>query len=258
MDRLLKTFLDRYHCRNFRVFQNNLAQKVYEALGTSYSNSDGEVKIVEALCKAITGETDGKNLKFYAKKNHGSRSFVEFHNQDKPTTKELADMVIISVATEGREIVYEKTAFIQNKKDDNNENSWKIDPDQLYLLHNFPTFKGNKGIFKKNFSDDVIFQNRSETLGNYGLFQSPGEMILVNALTVFKLQQGNKILFSDVRKHSHFRNNDFSFPHIDYPFYEEILYRYFKHFPKYGFPFLNLPFLGNSAVSFNVYEFIRN
>jgi len=93
-------------------------------------------------------------------------------------------MVIISVATKDREIVYEKTAFIQNKKEDS-ENVWKIDQDQLYLLHNFPTFKGEKGIFRKNFNDDVVFQHYSETLGNYGLFQSPGEMILTNAFTVF-------------------------------------------------------------------------
>jgi hypothetical protein len=256
MNRLLETFSDYYSRQDFRSFQNSLAQKVYETLGTSYSNSDGEVKIVTDLCKAIQGETYGR-LKFYAEKIHGSRSFVEFHNQDKPITKELADMVVISVATKDREIVYEKTAFIQNKKEDT-ESVWKIDQDQLYLLHNFPTFKGEKGIFRKNFGNEVIFQNHSETLGNYGLFQSPGEMILVNALTVFRLQQGDKISFSDVRKYSNTLNNVFSFPLIDYPFWDEMLYRYFKHFPKYGFPFLNLPFLGNSIVSFNIYEFIRN
>ncbi|MDR1121767.1 MAG: hypothetical protein LBM08_12730 [Dysgonamonadaceae bacterium] len=256
MNRLLETFSDYYNQQDFRLFQNTLAQKVYETLGASYSNSDGEVKMVTDLCKALEGKTYGR-LKFHATKIHGSRSFVEFHNQDKPTTKELADMVIISVATKNRDIVYEKTAFIQNKKEDT-KNVWKIDQDQLYLLHNFPTFKGEKGIFRKNFNDEVVFQNHSETLGNYGLLQSPGEMVLVNALTVFRFQQGGKILFSDVRKYSHTKNNNFSFPLIDYPFWDEMLYRYFKHFPKYSFPFLNLPFLGNSIVSFNIYEFIRN
>ncbi|MDR1182744.1 MAG: hypothetical protein LBL13_12270 [Bacteroidales bacterium] len=257
MNRLLETFSDYYNRQDFNLFQNALAQKVYETLGASYSNSDGEVKIVTDLCKAIESETYGR-LKFHAKKIHGSRSFVEFDNQDKPITKELADMVIISVATKDRKIIYEKTAFIQNKKEDTEKNIWKIDQDQLYLLHNFPTFKGKKGIFRKNFNDEVVFRNHSETLGNYGLFQSPGEMILVNALTVFRLQQSGKISFSDVRKHSHIRNNVFSFLFIDYPFWDEMLYRYFKHFPKYGFPFLNLPFLGNNMVSFNIYEFIRN
>ena len=191
MNRLLETFSDYYNRQDFRAFQNSLARKVYETLGTSYSNSDGEVKIVTDMCNVIDRETFGK-FRFYATKIHGSRSFVEFHNQDKPTTKELADMVIISVATKDNEIVYEKTAFIQNKKE-NAEHIWKIDQDQLYLLHNFPTFKGDKGIFKQKFANEVIFQNYSETLGNYGLFQSPDEMILVNALTVFRLQQGDKI-----------------------------------------------------------------
>lgn len=259
MNNLIRTFTDYYNRPDFRKFQNTLAKDVYETLGTSYSNSDGEVKMVTEMCNTINGKTFEK-LKFHSKKIHGTRSFVEFQNQDKPTTKELADMVIISVATQGREIVYEKTAFIQNKKEDKNEN-WKIDQDQLYLLHNFPTFKGNKGIFKRNFKDEVVFLNHSETLGNYGFFQEPGEMILLNALMVYRLQQSNKISFSDIRRYTNNNlnnNSGFHFPLIDHPFMEEMLYRYFKHFPKYGLPFLNLPFLNNSIASFNIYEFIRN
>jgi hypothetical protein len=259
MDNLLRTLSEYYNSSEFRKFQNAFAKDVYEILGTSYSNSEGEVKMVTEMCSAIDGKTFQK-LKFYTKKIHGTRSFVEFHNQDKPVTKELADMVIISVATTDNEIVYEKTALIQNKKEDTDSN-WKIDQDQLYLLHNFATFKGKKGIFKKNFSDEVVFLNHSQTLGNYGLFQSPGEMILINALTVFRLQQGDKVSLSDIRKFAsnNFQSNStFQFPLVDYPFLDEMFYRYFKHFPKYGLPFLNLPFLNNITVSFNIYEFIRN
>ncbi|HAQ37605.1 MAG TPA: hypothetical protein DCQ58_03770 [Saprospirales bacterium] len=259
MDNLFRTLSDYYNNPEFRKFQNTFAKEVYETLGTSYSNSEGEVKMVTEMCNAIDGKTYQK-LKFYTKKIHGTRSFVEFHNQDKPTTKELADMVIISVATKDREIIYEKTAFVQNKKEDTG-GDWKIDQDQLYLLHNFPTFKGKKGIFKRNFKDEVVFLNHSQTLGNYGLFQAPGEMILLNALSVFKLQQGDKISFSDIRSFASnsFQNHSaFQFPLVDHPFLDEMLYRYFKHFPKYGLPFLNLPFLNNSTVSFNIYEFIRN
>lgn len=259
MDTLFRTLSDYYNSPDFRKFQNTFAREVYETLGTSYSNSENEVKMVTGMCKAIDGKTYQK-LKFYTKKIHGPRSFVEFHNQDKPTTKELADMVIISVATKDREIIYEKTAFIQNKKEDSGSD-WKVDQDQLYLLHNFPTFKGKKGIFKRNFQDEVIFLNHSQTLGNYGLFQGPGEMVLLNALTVYKLQQGNKISLSDIRKFADnsFQNKSaFQFPLIDHPFLDEMLYRYIKHFPKYGLPFLHLPFLNNTSVSFNIYEFIRN
>ena len=125
MDSLYKIFSDYYHRPDFKKFQNTFARDVYESLGTSYSNSDGEVKMVTEMCQKIDGKTFEK-LKFYTKKIHGTRSFVEFHNQDKPITKELADMVIISVATKNKEIIYEKTAFIQNKKEDTDSN-WKID-----------------------------------------------------------------------------------------------------------------------------------
>jgi hypothetical protein len=209
------------------------------------------------MCTTINGKTfDG--LKFYTKKIHGTRSFVEFYNQDKPVTTELADMVIISVATKNKEIIYEKTAFVQNKKEDTLAN-WKIDQDQLYLLHNFPTFKGKKGIFKHNFSDEVAFLNHSNALGNYGLFQNPGEMILITALTVYKLQSEKKISHSDIRKFpNHSSNYNNTFPLIDYEFIDEMIYRYLKYFPKYGFPAMDFPFLNNSMVSLNIIEFIRN
>jgi hypothetical protein len=259
MENLIRTFSEYYNRPDFRKFQNTLAREVYDTLGTAYSNLDSEVKIVTDMCNTINGKSF-ETLKFHTKKIHGTRSYVEFYNQDKPITKELADMVIISVATKNRKIVYEKTAFIQNKKEDT-EGNWKIDQDQLYLLHNFPTFKGKKGMFKRHFADEVVFLNHSETLGNYGLFQYPGEMILVNSLTVFKLQQGDKISFSDIRKftdNSYHNNSGFQFPFIDHPFWDEMFYHYSKHFPKYGLPFLNLPFLNNSIASFNIYEFIRN
>lgn len=258
---LIRTFSDYYNRTDFRKFQNSFAQEVYEILATSYTKNDNEIKMVTEMCNVINGKIFDK-LKFYAKKIHGKTSYVKFHRQNILKTKELADMVIISIATKDGEIIYEKTAFIQNKKEDTN-NKWKIDEDQLYLLHNFPTFQGYSGIFKQIFSGDVTFLNHSQTLGNYGLFQQPGEMILLNALTIYKLLQGDKISLSDIRK---FASNylqfnsafNSTFPFIDHLFWDEILYRYYKHFLKFGLPSLNLPFLNNSTVSFNIHEFIRN
>lgn len=257
MENLIRTISNYYNRTDFRKFQNNFAKEIYDSLATSYSNSYNEVKTVTEMCETINGKTfDG--LKFYTKKIHGTRSFVEFYNQDKPVTTELADMVIISVATKNREIIYEKTAFVQNKKEDTIAN-WKIDQDQLHLLHNFPTFKGKKGIFKHNFSDEVAFLNHSNSLGNYGLFQSPGEMILLTALTVYKLQLDKKISLADIRKFPNYSaNNNSSFPFVDYQYFDEMFYRYLKHFPKYGFPLMDFPFLNNNSVSLNIIEFIRN
>jgi hypothetical protein len=215
--------------------------------------------MVAEMCNTVNGKSFDK-LKFYSKKIHGSRSYVEFFNRDKPITTELADMVIISIATMNKNIVYEKIAFIQNKKTNNN-GSWDIDENQLYLLHNFPSFKGSKGIFKKNYKNEIIFLNHSQTLGNYGLFMNPGEMIILNALSVFKLQQNYKLRAEDIRKSPLQLDNNglgFTFPFIDHPFFEEMLYRYLKHFPKYGFPLTNMPFLNNHIISLNIYEFIRN
>lgn len=259
MRNLIKTLSDYYYRTDFRNFQNTFSREIYETLGISYSRNDNEVSMVTEMCNSVNGRSFDK-LKFYSKKIHGSRSYVEFFNKDKPVTTELADMVIISIATMNKNIIYEKIAFIQNKKSNNND-CWDIDENQLYLLHNFPSFKGSKGIFKRNYKNEIIFFNNSQTLGNYGLFMNPGEMILLNALSVFKLQQNYKLKAEDIRKSPlQLNNNDlgFAFPYIDHPFYDEMLYRYLKHFPKNGFPFTNMPFLNNSLISLNIYEFIRN
>jgi hypothetical protein len=81
-------------------------------------------------------------------------------------------------------------------------------------------------------------------------------MVLVNAMAVYKLQHGDKIALSDIR-----RFIDNSLPSnigLQSPLIDEILYRYFKHFSNYGLPLLNFPFLNHSIASFNIYDFIRN
>lgn len=266
MYELFETLSDYYSRSDFRIFQNNLSQDIYETLATSYSNSDGEVKTVTDMCNAINGKHFEK-FHYFSKKIHGSRSYVEFNNKDKPTTKELADMVLMSIATKDNEIIYEKTAFIQNKKEETSEN-WKIEQDQLYLLQNFPTFKGKKGIFKNNYSNEICFLNHSKALGNYGLFQNPGEMILTNAETIYRLQKNGKISLSDIKKYY----NDFSTSSNCSPFHsieamthlldpmalDKIIHHIYKNYQKFGFPCSNLPFLNNKYTSFNIHEIIRN
>jgi hypothetical protein len=253
MNNITRTLSDYYYRKDFRQFQNNLALEIYNFLETSYSNSDGEIKMVTGMCDTLNGKTFDK-LSFHTKKIHGTTSFVEFYNQNKLTTRELADMVIISVITNDKKIIFEKTAFIQNKKEEK-ENIWKIEQDQLYLLQNFPTFKVDKGILKKNFSEEIVFQNHSGTLGNYGLFQSPGEMILINAMTIFKLQQSDKISFSDIKKYANadIKSDRYYSPLFEHFLWDEIYHKYFRYFPFYGFQFLD-----NRIISFNIYEFIRN
>jgi hypothetical protein len=258
MERLLRTFFDYYRQKEFLKFQNDFAQELYDSLGKSYSNGLGEVKIVTELCNVVD-DKKYENLKFSAKKIHGKRSYVEFDNKDKPTTKELADMVIISTVTRNRHIIFEKIAFVQNKKE-TKENIWDIDQDQLYLLHNFPTLKGKTGLLKGFCgTDDIIFSNQSETLGNYGLFQNPGEMILINALSVYKIQKNDKIIFNDLKQYPYdITKNKYFIPFFSS--FEMDLYRFFKHCPECLQIFLNYsyPFLNNSPVSYNIRDFIRN
>lgn len=251
MHRLIKTLGEYYLCPDFRIFQNSFAREIYESLGTSYSNSEGEVTIVTNLCDRINGKTF-EQLTFYAQKIHGPRSFVEFNNQDKPTTKELADMVIISIATQERKIVFEKIAFVQNKKEKPNL-AWSIDQDQLYLLHNFPTFSGKKGVFKNFFKDPIVFLDNSKMLGNYGLFLSPGEMILVNASNVYALQQKNNVHLSEIRKLNSAQSGGDCGLHGE-PFCGE--WHYLVR--KYGLPCCHFPFLNSRFLSCNVYDFVRN
>jgi hypothetical protein len=260
MDKLYRLFADYYNRRDFREFQNKISKETYESLANSYSNSHNEVRTVTDMCETLNGKSFDK-LRFYSKKIHGTRSFVEFYNQDKPVTTEMADMAIISVATRGKKPVFEKISFVQNKKEDT-VNNWKIDQDQLYLLRNFPTIAGKKGLFKKNYKNEIVFLNRSENLGTYGLFKSSGDMVLTNAKTVFGLQNENKISFNDLKHHIDTSNkqtsNYFPFFGFDHLFWEEMIYRMYKHFPKYGLPLFDLPFLNNNSNSINIYDFIRN
>lgn len=260
MERLYRTFSEYYNRRDFRQFQNNLSKETYESLANSYSNSHNEVTTVSGMCETLNGKSF-ERLKFYSHKIHGTRSFVEFFNRDKPVTTEMADMAIICVATKDKDIVFEKITFVQNKKEDT-VNNWKIDQDQLYLLRNFPTITGKKGVFKKNHKDEIVFLNNSENLGTYGLFKSSGEMVFVNAKTIYGLQNENKISFSDLKNHvdivDGMKSNPYQFFGFEKLYWEDMSYRMYTHFPRYGLPIFGLPFLNNNSNSLNIYDFIRN
>ena len=258
MERLFKTFSDYHRKTNFLNFQNEFSKQIYESLEEAYIKNLKEPDMVNALCEVVNGKIY-ENMNFYSEFIHGNyNSGVSFYNKNENKTKELADMVIISIATENDYAVFEKIAFIQNKKETKNgSNKWEIEQNQLYLLQNFPNFTDNTGkIMKMAKKQEVIFSNYSETLGNYGLFQSSGEMILINALNVFKLQQKNKISFDDIKKYT-FNHNKHNYGY-NYMIGDEMINRYFKYYPEYFFPSFNFPFLNNAPISYNIYDFVRN
>ncbi|MFC1635479.1 hypothetical protein ACFL5Z_11615 [Planctomycetota bacterium] len=126
---------------SFLQFQNSLSLELYESLGRGFNANANEVSLVQGLVDVVNGKSYG-SLRFSANMLHGSRSYVEFNHRDKPVTKELGDMAVISLVTRGRERLLQKLCIIQNKK--TSGNSWSIDSEQLFLLKNFPPFSGSE------------------------------------------------------------------------------------------------------------------
>lgn len=240
---------------DFRIEQNEIAKGAYDTLNASYSRGDNEVQMVTSLCNYLNDKRCGQ-AKVYAKKIHGSASQVEFFNGSRKVHKELADMVIISIATSNKKVIFEKIAFIQNKKEDTS-GKWKIDQDQLYLLHNMPTFDGVKGIFGKQ--RNIALPNALGRLGNYGLFLADGDMVFANASIVNALQDKTIISYETIRRETTENKNNRLLP---YPFSPMLMDELYYHLRKTNFLlplFLDPPILLNNCdVALNLYQLIRN
>lgn len=247
----------------FFKFQNEMVQAAYDVLGQAYKANDNEVAIVTKLVNAMNGKSYN-HVSVAANKIHGTRSFVEFNYRDKPTTKELGDMAIISVVTSGKERLLQRVCIIQNKKA--REQTWGVDPEQLFLLKNFPPFSGNRGLFRG--MGDVAFRNRSGCLGAYGLFDEPGEMMLVAAPLFAEVLRGHSaVAAGDIgitaainhsSAQSAFPSSPFGHlvdPEEWYMIMREIFHR-IGPFPWRGFG-VGLPFFGNVHYGRDIYDFIR-
>ncbi len=173
----------------FFEFQNDLAQKMYDALEQGYLKNDNEVHLVEKVVGSVNNSYY-KNMKIYAKMIHGAISYVGFKFMNKTVTKELGDMTVITLVSDGKKRLFQKVCVIQNKKE--REKRWEIDLGQLYLLKNFPSLSGKGSIFKS--CKDLVFCNSSGTLGCYGLFFGPGEMILASAPLLTEMLHDKKSL----------------------------------------------------------------
>lgn len=171
----------------FLNFQHDITRRMYDALGQGYAANDNEVSLIKRVVDAVNGRSY-RGVRMFATVIHGTRSYVEFNFMDKPVTKELGDMTIITLVTDKADRLLQKVCVIQNKKE--RDGQWDIDPEQLYLLKNFPPFSGNKGIFRR--SKDMTFRNSSGSLGCYGLFFPPGEMILASATALTEMLRGKK------------------------------------------------------------------
>lgn len=264
MEQIFREYLKLLNDLDFRKFQNELSQKMYDALAQGYITGENEVPLVKRLVDTIN-RSKFRKFRFYAQKIHGARSFVEFNYRDKPTTKEIADMVVISIVSDERERILQKVTFIQNKVDHNKK--WTIDDEQLFLLKNFPKFSGNRGIFRSFSNKDIVFLNYSRCLGSFGLFVNPGEMIFLSAPLLSELKKGNRITIEEIRlpeTTANVRAHDFFFPYmLDHPFLDELFYVMLRNMRRYPFftPFISggpFPFLNNSIFSRDIYDFVRD
>lgn len=254
----------------FTSFQNDVISRSYDALGQGYALGNNEVALVKRLVDAANGRSYG-SIRLLATMLHGSRSYVEFDYLDKPVTKELGDMAIITVVTSGRQRLLQKTCIVQNKK--STGKGWSIDLEQLFLLKNFPAFSGNKGIFRD--CHNLTFRNASGCLGAFGLLESPGEMILISAPLMSELVRGRKSLSSgdisvlsgssdintgraDVASSFLLWPGIYRFHPKEWPFVLEEI------FERFGYPLGFVrgagghAFLGNSRFSRDLYDITRS
>lgn len=189
MRRLFRRAMNLASDNGFLDFQNDISRRIYDALSQGYSLNDNEVSLVKRVVDAVNGQSYG-GINIHSSFIHGSRSYVEFSYMDKPVTKELGDMAVFALVTDGPERLMQKACIIQNKKEQ--KEHWTIDAEQLYLLKNFPPFSGNKGIFRG--SRNVAFRNASGCLGCYGLLLQPGEMIVASAPMITEMLRGRSSL----------------------------------------------------------------
>jgi hypothetical protein len=252
----------------FFSFQNSLAQSFYDSLGQGYTRNENEVALVHRLVDTANDKKHGP-MKLHAAMLHGSRSYVEFNYLDRPVTKELGDMAIVSLITNGKRRLFQRVCIIQNKK--STGSAWDIDLEQLFLLKNFPPFAGNKGMFKG--CRDLAFRNSSGCLGAFGLLDCPGEMLFVAAPLLSNCISGKKSVsradLSQITKHpSMGGENGFggtSFWPMFAGFHPmewfHVMEKFYHH---YGFPPLSLGgsdgqvFLGNVTFLSDVYDLVRS
>jgi len=173
----------------FLHFQHALSRRIYTALGHGYAGAENELSLIERMVDAVNGQSY-RGVRVLATIIHGPRSCVKFDFMGKPVTKEVGDMTVVTLVTDGGIRLVQKACLIQSKKERNGH--WRIDEEQLYLLKNFPPLSEGKGLFKG--CQGLTFRNLSGCLGCYGLLLSPGEMILASAPALTEMLRGKKSL----------------------------------------------------------------
>jgi len=241
----------------FFSFQHALTHDIYQGLSDGYAGNANEVKLVTRMVQVADGRRyDG--IRLYAEKIHGSTSSVYFNCQGKSTSRELGDSVYITIITKGRQRLLQRVCIVQNKVA--KQDSWAIDPAQLYLLKNFPPFSGKQGLFSGR--QDVLFRDANKCLGMYGLFHFPGEMMCLSASLTAELLRGrHRFALTDIsipEQTARLKGNS-SLYHFNPLMREEILYYLHRH-GDLGLDFNSfyLPFLNYTTFMRDLHDLSRN
>lgn len=240
MEKLIRKYNELISDPSFLRFQYQLIADIYDQLGQGYAIGEGEIQLITRISNALRGKSY-RSLNIHCEKIHGSKSYVSFPFRDKPTTKELGDLILVTVISDGRRRLLQKLCIIQNKV--LRDGKALIDLEQLFLLKNFPLFSGSRGLFRG--MKDVMFLNRQQCLGAYGFFDSPGELILVNAGTLSNVIANSSTFdrkqlgFSSNGLNSADEGDIFGFQGIpaffDPIMMEEVLHYWYKR--RFPFPF---------------------
>jgi len=257
-----------YSSPDFKMWRDEFVSEIYACLTSNIGIR--EDLIVTELCDVMSRK-QFRGLRIESRKTHSrSTSGVQFDYIGKQTVKELADMVIVSIVTFNREILFLKTAFVQNKKapKDNKISTWGIDQKQLFLLKNFPKFAGVSGIFNNEKVSSIFnkgkisFLNLSNTLGNFGLFDTNGEMIFLTAKNTFCNQNASgNISFDSIRNAAAFSAPAANYYHSYHNNCRRCYKDCFDDYMGYFTSLSNLdymPFFNNYSYALDVHEVVKD
>lgn len=147
-----------------KTISNNICKNEIQIIKELTRNLDNFTKKI-VISKANL-EID---IDIEAKFIHGNMFRAEFIHNSKKIIRELGDMIFINKLLFNNRKYFERytiTQFKKAKKKNKIITSWEIEPEQLYLLNNFPEFKFyNKNIATKSY----YLPNCSKCQGSYGL-----------------------------------------------------------------------------------------
>ena len=243
----------------FSGFQNDISRTAYNALATAWTSGKDEIHIVEDLVNVLDGKKYNA-VSLGSRMIHGPVSFVDFGFRDEQKTRELGDMVVISVVTSGQTRLLQRVCIIQNKKV--HAKRFEVDQPQLFLLKNFPPFTGTQGIVK---GLNGAYWNRSGCLGAYGLLTEPGEMLFASApLLTEILRSRASMQLSDVTlpgmvAPNCWNNGASGFPSAILMADPDLWYHLTRlcHVPFWGSIGCGVPFYGNVIYGRDIYDFVR-